>query len=76
MTSNAIHILVVVGLLRIVIVRGAIADDVGHVRSWGDLSGSEPGVWFHRTELKSGIPGIQQEFTASFPDVSFNELQL
>lgn len=52
------------------VMQSAIAVDVDHVKSWGDLSTSRN--YFTRIESKIGIPFFHREFTVSYPEVSFD----
>lgn len=66
MASTVAKFLAVVGLLCVM--RGAVADDIEHVQSWGDLTAT--GSTFDRIKSKIAIPFITREFTVSYPEVS------
>lgn len=59
----------IVGLICIIEI--GLADDVDHVKIWGDLS--KPGSYLTQIETKFGIPFNHREITISYPDVGFNQ---
>lgn len=57
----------IVGVICVIEI--SLANDVDHVKTWGDLS--KPGSYLTQIESKVGIPFFHRKFTISYPDVSF-----
>lgn len=71
MVSSAIRCLAIVGL--VCALHGATAETTEHVNSWGDLSAQ---VIVGSTKSKIGIPFLQRSLELSYPEVSFNLIQI